>query len=139
MKKAWLWCCMLVLAAACGSLQKKEPPPKPFAATHWVVVLERPLPGEAPWFVFGDGHMDGFGGCNKVGARYVQDSVGARYLSIGRLEMGRHACDPQSQAAESRILETLQGVSSYTITADTMKMSGSAGTLTLRAEEEKKP
>jgi heat shock protein HslJ len=126
-----------LVLAACGSIKNKEPPPKPFAGTHWNVVLERPLPGEGPWFEFGDGHMEGFGGCNKVGARYVQDTVGARYISIGRLEMGRHACETQAQTIESRVLETLQGVSSYTITGDIMKMSGSAGTLTLHAADKK--
>ena len=45
-----------------------------------------------------------------------------------------------TNAAESRLLETLQYVSSYTIIADTMLLSGSGGTLKLRAlPEEKKP
>jgi heat shock protein HslJ len=127
------------LLCACSSLQQKEPPPKPFAGTHWEVVLELPVTGEQPNFRFGDGRMEGWGGCNRVAARYVQDAVGARAIAIGRIDSGRRGCDPATQAAESRVLEVLQSVSSYLIIADTMTMSGSAGTLRLRAKEEKKP
>jgi heat shock protein HslJ len=126
----------LALAAALGSCAtpKKEPPPRPFTGTRWEVVLELSIPGEQPTLRFGDGRMEGFGGCNRLAARYVQDAVGARAIAIGRIESGRHAaCAASTQAAEDRVLEILQGVSSYTITGDSMTMSGSAGTLRLRA------
>lgn len=126
----------LALAAvlACGCATKpKEPPPKPFVGTRWEVGLDLPLAGEAPWVRFGDGRMEGFGGCNRIAARYVEDSVGARSIAIGRIDTGRKACDPGAIASEARVLEILQSVSSYTITADTMTMSGSGGTLRLRA------
>jgi len=130
-------------AAALGgcAATRKEPPPKPFTGTRWEVVLELPIPGEQPTLRFGDGRMEGFGGCNRLAARYVQDAVGARAIAIGRIEAGRHAaCAASTEAAEERVLEILQVVSSYTITGDTMTMSGSAGTLRLRAApEEKKP
>jgi heat shock protein HslJ len=133
----------LALAAAlCAcATTNKEPPPKPFTGTRWEVVLEMPIAGEQPTLRFGDGRMEGFGGCNRLAARYVQDAVGARAIAIGRIEAGRHAaCAASTQAAEERVLEILQMVSSYTITGDTMTMSGSAGTLHLRAvSEEKKP
>ncbi|HET7729135.1 MAG TPA: META domain-containing protein [Usitatibacter sp.] len=118
--------------AACA-VPQKEPPPKPFTGTHWQVVLELPLTGEQPNFRFGDGRVEGFGGCNQVTARYVQDTVGARAIAIGRIEAGRRACDVNVRAAEARVLEVLQSVSSYSITADTMTMTGSAGTLKFRA------
>jgi heat shock protein HslJ len=126
----------LALAAAlCAcATTNKEPPPKPFTGTRWEVVLEMPIAGEQPTLRFGDGRMEGFGGCNRLAARYVQDAVGARAIAIGRIESGRHAaCAASTQAAEDRVLEILQGVSSYTITGDSMTMSGSAGTLRLRA------
>ena len=122
------------LVAGCGSLQKKEPPPKPFVGTKWVVVLELPVAGEQPYFRFGDGRMEGFGGCNRVSARYLQDTVGSRFIAIGRIDRGTKACDSGTQAAELRILEVLQGVSSYTITIDQMVMSGSAGVLNFRSD-----
>jgi heat shock protein HslJ len=125
---------LVVLAAGCGSLQKKEPPPKPFVGTKWVVVLELPVPGEQPWFRFGDGRMEGFGGCNRIAARYVQDTVGSRFIAIGRIDRGVKACDPGTQAAEARVLEVLQAVSSYTITVDAMVMSGSAGALNFHSD-----
>jgi heat shock protein HslJ len=124
----------LAVTAGCGSLQKKEPPPKPFVGTKWVVVLELPVAGEQPYFRFGDGRMEGFGGCNKVSARYLQDTVGSRFIAIGRIDRGTRACDSSTQVAETRILEVLQGVSSYTITVDQMVMSGSSGVLNFRSD-----
>jgi heat shock protein HslJ len=127
------------LLFACAAIQDKEPPPKPFTGTRWEVVLELPMMGEQPSLRFGDGRMEGFGGCNRVTARYVQDAVGARAIAIGRIESGRRGCDASAQAAEARVLEVLQSVSSYSITADMLTMSGSGGTLRLRAFDEKKP
>jgi heat shock protein HslJ len=121
-----------LLAAACASTSK-EPPPKPFAATKWELVMEIPQPGEKPYVRFGDGRMEGFSGCSKFVARYVQDSVGARAIAIGRIEVDRRLCDPSPRAAEIRMLEVLQSVSSYSITADTMSMTGSGGTLKFKA------
>lgn len=126
------------MLAACG-MQKKEPPPKPFVGTRWEVILELPPPGEQPHLRFGDGRMEGFGGCNRVTARYVQDSVGSRFIALGRIERGTRACDARAQDVEVHVLSVLQAVSSYSITADTMVMSGSGGSLRLRAAEEKKP
>jgi heat shock protein HslJ len=138
--KRWI---TLTLAApllfACAGAKEKEPPPKPFIGTRWQVLLELPMTGEQPNFRFGDGRMEGFGGCNRVTARFVQDAVGARAIAIGRIESGRRGCDASVQAAEQRMLEVLQTVSSYAITADTLTMSGSAGTLKFRALDEKKP
>ncbi len=114
-------------------MKDKEPPPKPFAGTRWQVVLELPVQGEQPYFRVGDGRLEGFGGCNRFNARYLQDSVGARAIAIGAISASKRMCDASTMAAENRLIETLQYVSSYTITADTMVMSGSAGTLKLRA------
>jgi heat shock protein HslJ len=118
-----------VLLSGCAA-QKKEPPPKPFVGTKWVVQLELPLQtGQQPWFQFGDGLMEGFGGCNRITARYVQDTVGSRFIAIGRLERGTRGCEQRAQMVEMRVLETLQAVSSYTILADAMTMTGSGGSL----------
>ena len=121
------------LLAACAAITQREPPPKPFAGTRWDVMLELPLPGEQPWFRFGDGRMEGFAGCNRVTAQYLSDSVGAGAFALRRIESGTKACDPAAKTVESRILATLQAVSGYTISGDVMRMAGSGGTLTLRA------
>jgi heat shock protein HslJ len=118
---------------ACGTLNQKEPPPKPFAGTRWDVMLELPLAGEQPWFRFGDGRMEGFAGCNRVSAQYLQDSVGARAIAFRRIESGVRACDANTKAVENHILAVMQAASAYSITGDVMRMSGSGGTLTLRA------
>jgi len=125
-----------VLAAACAGPSSKEPPPKHFAGTTWQVVLQLPLAGEQPHVRFGDGRMEGFGGCNRFVAGYVEDAVGARAIAIRRIDVpNRHICDADNQAVESRLLETLQSVSTYLITGDTMIMSGSAGSLRFAAKE----
>lgn len=125
---------VLVLAVAAGcALQKKEPPPKPFVGTRWDVMLEVPMPGEQPHFRFGDGRVEGFAGCNRVSAQYIQDSIGVKAIALRRIETGTKACDPMARAVESRVLAVLQSVSSYSIEGDVMKMSGSAGTIVLRA------
>jgi len=107
------------LLAGCAAT-RKEPPPRPFAGTRWEVVLELPIAGERPWVRFGDGRMEGFGGCNRIAALYVQDSVGASAIGIRRIEAGRHACDRAARDVEEHIVGTLQAVSSYSITANTM-------------------
>jgi heat shock protein HslJ len=121
------------LLAACAAITEKEPPPKPFAGTRWDVMLELPLPGEQPWFRFGDGRMEGFAGCNRVTAQYLSDSVGAGAFAVRRIEGGTKACDAAARTVEARILSTMQSVSGYTISGDVMRMAGSGGTLTLRA------
>lgn len=129
---------VLALVAACAT-PSKEPPPKPFAGTRWQVDLELPLAGEPPFVRFGDGRVEGFAGCNRIAARYVQDTVGARAIAIGRIQGGQHACDRSARDAEDHILEVLQSASSYSITGDTMTMTGSAGTLRFHAAKEGKP
>jgi heat shock protein HslJ len=121
------------LAAACA-MQKKEPPPKPFIGTKWVAQLELPIQGDQPWVRFGDGRMEGFGGCNRIAARFVQDTVGSRFIAIGRIDRGTRGCDESSQLAEVRVLEVLQSVSSYVITIDEMTMTGSGGALKFVSE-----
>jgi heat shock protein HslJ len=127
----------VLLAAACAS-QPKEPPPKPFTATRWELQLELPARGEKPWIRFGDGRIEGFGGCNRIAAHYVEDAVGARAIGIGRIEARPGGCDRDERELQARWLAVLQYVASYSITGDTMTMTGSAGTLRFRAAAEKK-
>ena len=124
---------LALVLAACGAM-KKEPPPRPFIGTKWQVQLELPLESEQPWIRFGDGRMEGFGGCNRLNARFIQDTVGSRAIAIGRIEGGTRACDPSAVAAERNMVDTLRSVSSYTVTADTMVMVGSGGQLKFRAD-----
>jgi len=118
-----------LVAAACASPASKEPPPKPFTGTRWQLVMDIPPSGEKPYVRFGDGLVEGFGGCSHFNGRYVQDTVGSRFIAIGRLQVDKRLCDARDAAAEARTIEVLQAVSSYSITADAMSMTGSGGTL----------
>ena len=139
MPKTWTAVLAAALLAACAGTPK-EPPPRPFAGTAWQALLEMPLAGEQPFVQFGDGRMVGFGGCNRLHARYVQDTVGARALVIGRIERSFRGCDRGARDLEERWVEMLQSVSSYAIAGDVLTMTGSGGTLRFRARaEEAKP
>jgi putative lipoprotein len=132
----WIALVLLALACGCGSINSnREPPPKPFTATKWMLIMEVPLPGDPPYIRFGDGILEGYGGCSHFVGRYVQDAVGARAIAIGRLEIDRRLCDPMQRLAEARTLEVLQAVSSYSVTVDILTMSGSGGTLRFRAAD----
>lgn len=125
---------LVIVLCACGcAVPNREPPPKPFVGTRWDVVLEVPFAGEQPFFRFGDGRVEGFAGCNRVNAQYLQDAIGVKAIAIRRIETGHNSCDPTAKAVENRVLTVLQSVSSYTITTDVMRMDGSAGSLLLRA------
>lgn len=137
MMKGWIVAAALA-AAGCGAMKDREPPPKPFTGTRWQVLLELPMAGEQPHIRLGDGRLEGFGGCNRFNARYIQDSVGARAIAIGAMSSSKRSCDTGTMAAESRVMEVLQSVSSYAITGDTMVMSGSGGTLRFKALTEEK-
>ncbi len=120
-----------LLVAACAT--KPEPPPRPFAGTRWFFILDRAPAGEPLWVQFADGRLEGFAGCNRFHARYVQDAVGARAIAVGVISKVPRLCEADRVALESRLLEVLQSVSSYSVTADLLTMSGSAGSLKFRA------
>lgn len=137
MKRTSPWLALaatLALIAGCATAPK-EPPPMPFIGTQWQVVLELPLAGEQPNMRFGDGRLEGFGGCSKFSAPFAQDTVGARAIVIRKIEVDRRLCEPGTRAVEARMLEVLQSVSSYTVTGSTMTMTGSGGTLRFHAVE----
>jgi heat shock protein HslJ len=122
-----------VMLSACA-MPKKEPPPAPFANTRWDVVMEGKLAGETPYVRFADGRMEGFLGCTHVVASYLQDSVGARSIALRRIErVSARPCEDAAKSIEARLFPMLQSVSSYSITADVMTMSGSGGTVILHA------
>jgi heat shock protein HslJ len=134
--KSWPIVLGTVFTCGCVALSpNKEPPPKPFTATKWELIMDIPPAGELPYVRFGDGIMQGFGGCSRFGSRYVQDTVGARAIAFGRIEVDRRLCDPAVRASEARLLEVLQAVSSYLVVADVLTMTGSGGTLRFRAAD----
>ena len=75
-RRTWL-APLAVLLAACATTPR-EPPPKPFAGTHWNAVLELPPAGEKPWVRFGDGRLEGFGGVSAHNLRPHSRGVARR-------------------------------------------------------------
>ena len=51
------------------------------------------------------------------------------------MQIDKRLCDARAAVAEVRMLEVLQAVSSYSITADAMSMTGSGGTLRFMAAD----
>ncbi|HLX22660.1 MAG TPA: META domain-containing protein [Usitatibacter sp.] len=133
MNRAIILATVAFFAAACESTAQKEPPPKPFVGTHWRVVLDLPLKGEQPNMRFGDGRVEGFGGCSKFSAGIIEDSIGAGALVIRKIQVDKRICDPGDTVVEDRLLEKLQTVQSYKILGDAMQMVGPGGSIKLIA------
>jgi len=133
MKRAILLAAATLLLASCKAPDQQEPPPKPFVGTHWQVVLDLPLKGEQPNMRFGDGRVEGFGGCSSFSAPYLSDSMGAGTLVIRKIELDKRLCDAGARAVEDHLIEQLKGVQSYKILGDAMVMPGTAGEIKLIA------
>ena len=124
----------LVLLAACEFAPvKREPPPLPFTGTKWMLVTERKLE-KPPYLEFGDGAVTGFGGCNRVMGRYVQDAVGAGAIVFSSIASARMMCEPVLMTIGDRILAVLRSSTSVHVKANTLQLDGSAGTLRFIAE-----
>ena len=124
----------LILLAACEFAPvKREPPPLPFTGTKWMLVTERKLE-KPPYLEFGDGAVTGFGGCNRVMGRYVQDAVGAGAIVFSSIASARMMCEPVLMTIADRILAVVRASTSVHAKANTRQLDGSAGTLRFIAE-----
>ena len=119
--------------AACNMDPKREPPPKPFTGTKWLMQHEVPAEGEAPFLQFGDGHVSGYTGCNRLNGRYQQDAVGAGAIVFTQVATSKRMCDARAMTIEARILGVLGSSTSVQVLADTMRIDGSAGKLEFKA------
>lgn len=116
--------------AACNTDPKREPPPKPFTGTKWLLILEVPVQGDAvPFLQFGDGHVSGFTGCNILNGRYRQDAVGAGAIVFTQVATSKRGCEPRAMSIETRILDVLGSSTGVQVLGDTMRIDGSAGKL----------
>jgi heat shock protein HslJ len=111
----------------------REPPPLPFTGTKWMLVTERKFE-KPPYLEFGDGAVTGFGGCNRVMGRYMQDAVGAGAIVFSSIASARMMCEPVLMTVEDRILAVLRSSTSVHVKANTLQIDGSAGTLRFIAE-----
>ncbi len=116
---------------ACAMPSTKEPVPLPLAGTKWILVTERKLEGEQPYLEFGDGALSGYSGCNRLMGRYVMDAVGAGAIVFSQVASSKRMCDAVSMAVEDRMLATLRTSTSLLIRGNTLRLDGSAGSLTL--------
>jgi len=119
----------LLAGAGCNYVPvNREPPPLPFTGTKWMLVTERKLE-RPPYLEFGDGAVTGFGGCNRIMGRYMQDSVGAGAIVFSSIASARMMCDPVLMTIEDNILAVLRSSTSVFVKANTLQLDGSAGTL----------
>jgi heat shock protein HslJ len=132
--KKFLALLVLPLLAACPLVPvKREPPPLPFVGTKWMLVTERKVVGEAPYLEFGDGAVTGSSGCNRIMGRYLQDTIGAGAIVFSSIASTKKMCDPVAMAIEDRMLSVLRSSTNVRVTADTMRIDGSAGALDFKA------
>jgi heat shock protein HslJ len=133
--KAYVLLAMLPFLAACGYTNPvREPPPKPFTGTKWLLVTERKPTGEPPYLEFGDGAVSGYSGCNRVVGRYMMDSVGAGAIIFSTLSASKRLCEDPTMAVEERMIAVLRSSTAFKILGDTMRIDGSAGSLNFVAE-----
>jgi len=125
---------ILVTAACHNAAVNREPPPKPFVGTKWMLVTERKLTGELPYLEFGDGAVTGYSGCNRITGRYVQDTVGAGAIVFSTLGTTKRFCADVSMAIEERMLAVLRSSTNVRVTGDRLRIDGSAGALDFIAE-----
>ncbi len=119
---------LLALAGCQFAPVNREPPPLPFTGTKWMLLTERKLE-KPPYLEFGDGAVTGFGGCNRIMGRYVQDAVGAGAIVFSSIASARMMCEPVLMTIEDRILAVLRSSTSVVVKGNTMQPDGSAGTL----------
>lgn len=125
---------VLPLLVACPLVPvKREPPPLPFVGTKWMLVTERKVTGELPFLEFGDGAVSGYSGCNRVMGRYVQDTVGAGAIFFSAMSTTKRMCEDALMAIEERMLNVLRSSTNVRVTADMMRIDGSAGALDFKA------
>ena len=129
-----------LLAACMGSSHPvREPPPKPFTGTKWLLVTERKPVGDPPYLEFGDGAVSGYSGCNRVMGRYMLDSVGAGAIVFSTLATTKRLCEDPTMAVEERMIAVLRSSTSLKILGDRLRIDGSAGALDFVAEPSAQP
>ena len=122
------------LSGACANAPvNREPPPRPFTGTKWILMTERALSGAAPWLEFGDGAVTGFSGCNRVMGRYLQDTVGAGAIVFSAVSTTKKLCEGPVMAVEERLLAVLRTSTNVRVTGDALRIDGSAGALDFKA------
>jgi len=124
----------LTLLAGCSRHPVREPPPLPFTGTKWMLVTERKPEGDPPYLEFGDGAVTGYSGCNRISGRYLQDSVGAGAIVFSTVGASKRMCADPTMAVEEKLLAVLRSSTSMKVTANTLRIDGSAGALDFLAE-----
>lgn len=92
-----------------------------------------PVAGSRIDIVFENGRVSGSSGCNSYAGSYVLDGSA---LGIGPLASTRKACSPALMTQESEYQRILKAVETFTLSGDTLRLSGPAGTLEFASEGE---
>ena len=125
--KARLILGVLPLMMACsGTLPGREPPPKPFTGTKWLLVTERRPAGEPPYLEFGDGAVTGYSGCNRIMGTYEQDGSSLA-MNPGRMRFD--PCTGAVAAQETAVLAGFALVASFTADGQLLLKGADGSTL----------
>ena len=103
------------------------------AGTEWVIVRIADVPvvegDESLAVAFGhDGRVFGSTGVNQLTASY---SLTADYLTFGPLATSRRAGTPEQMEQEHRVVQSLAGMCSFELTAQTLTIEGPLGRVEL--------
>lgn len=96
--------------------------------------LATPAAGSRIDLSFEQGRASGSSGCNTYSGTYVLEG---NALRMGGLASTRMACAPALMKQEDEYQQILRAATTATIAGDVLKLSGPAGTLEFRAEQQK--
>lgn len=92
------------------------------AGVDWVLAGDTGK--QAPFLRFDGGRVGGTGGCNRFGAKYVQEG---NKLSFAPLMSTRMACRPDIMKAEQAFFDMLARVKAMKLTEETLELMDGDG------------
>jgi len=121
------------LAAVCCSNSAGADDPVPNGRTFVSVRVDGDqIPGGGPLVVgFDNGRISAYAGCNRgSGPADLPDGV-----LVTRLAITMMACPPPAGDADGWMVDFLEGRPRWTLTGDTLTLTGGAGTVTMRDKQ----
>jgi heat shock protein HslJ len=127
--RAILLSLLLAACAAPPAAESNAPPPRTFAGTSWLMLVDGTSRG-APTLEFREaGRASGFTGCNQWFAQVDQSASGLRFEAIG---MTRRACDEPALDLEREFANRLARTRAAEVDQDVLTLTGEDGAVLAR-------